>query len=253
MKQTTKTLLKAIMRLIFGLVFIFVIVKTNLLQNDILCSKIEVDIIDKKELKFIVKKDVLKMINSSEEGNLINQKISEIDLEKVERKLEENVYIDNAEVFSNFEGTIKVEVVQKKPLYRVINNNNVSYYISEKSYRVPLSTNFTPRRILATGYITDVEDISTNKENSDLKELIDYIQSDAFWDAMIGQVEVKRNGDFVLVPKLKGHTVLLGSIEEMEVKFKKLKIFYQKALNKTEWNKYREINLKYKGQLICSK
>lgn len=245
--------LQAIMILVFGLFFVFLIGKTSLNQTEILCNNILVDIKDENALKFITKTDVIKMANTSEEGNLNNRKISDINLIKVEKKLEENQFIDNAEVYNNFEGTIKIDIVQKKPLYRVINNNNVSYYISEKSYRVPLSTTFTPRQILATGHIPDVEDISSDKVNTDLKKIIDFIQSDAFWEAMIGQVTVSKNGDFVLIPKLKGHTVLLGTAEDLDSKFGKLKVFYKKALTKTDWTKYKQINLKYKGQLICSK
>jgi cell division protein FtsQ len=245
--------LQAIMILVFGLLFVFLIGKTSLNQNEILCNNVFIDIQDESVLQFITKADVIKMANTSEEGNLNNRKISEIDLVKVEKRLEENQFIDNAEVYNNFEGTIKIDIVQKKPLYRVINNDNVSYYISENSYRVPLSSTFTPRRILATGYIPDVENISSDKVNRDLKKIIDFIQSDSFWDAMIGQVKVDKNGDFVLIPKLKGHTVLLGNAEDLDSKFGKLKVFYKKALTKTAWTKYKQINLKYKGQLICSK
>ena len=172
---------------------------------------------------------------------------------KLEERLEKHSFIENVEVYFNFEGALKIDVVQKKPLYRIINNNNVSYYISEKAYRVPLSSIFTPRLIVATGYVPNVEDISTDKVNQNLWELVHFIQADPFWNAMFGQIEVTRNGDFILYPKLTGHNVMLGNVDDMEEKFRKLKIFYQEALNKTDWIKYKQINLKYKGQIICSK
>ncbi len=253
MKTNTKKIIKALMIIIFGAVFTFVIVKSKISQNNIICTKIIVDIKDKKDLQFISEKDVLKTINSQQENQLINKKISDIDLKIIEEKLEQNEFIANAEVYSNFEGAIKVDIVQKKPLYRIINNKNVSYYISDKSYKVPLSANFTPRLILTTGYIPEVEDISTEKVNRNLKKLIDFIHQETFWESMISQVIVEKNGDFVLIPKLKGHTVLLGDVNNLNEKFKKLKAFYQQGLKKTDWTKYKQINLKYKGQLICSK
>jgi len=253
MKNKTKKIIKALMILTFGLLFLFVIVKSKINQNDIICTKIVVDIKDKKDLQFISEKDVLRTINSQQENQIINKKISEINLKIIEEKLEQNDFIDNAEVYSNFEGIIKVDIVQKKPLYRIINNKNVSYYISDKSYKVPLSANFTPRLILTTGYIPEVEDISTDNVNKNLKKLIDFIHLDTFWESMISQVIVEKNGDFVLIPKLKGHTVLLGDVNNLNEKFKKLKAFYQQGLKKTDWTKYKQINLKYKGQLICSK
>ena len=249
----TKKIFKIIMRLFFAIVFIAIITIAGFKQNEVVCNKIVVNITDKNEVKFISEKDVRSIMQNGKNGVLTNKKISSLDLKELEEILEKNAFIDNAEVYSNFDGAIQIDVVQKKPLYRIINNKNVSYYISDKSYKVPLSTNFTPRLILATGFIPNKDDISKDLVNIQLNKLIKHIKSDAFWDAMITQVEVKANGDFVLIPKIRGHTVLLGTTEDLESKFSKLKIFYQKALKKTDWEQYKEINLKYKGQLICSK
>lgn len=245
--------LKALMIMFFGIFFVFLIVRTSLKQKDILCTDIKVDIQDAKDARFISENDVIRMISNTSEVEIINQKVSEIDLVKLEERLEKHNFIDNAEVYLNFEGALKIDIVQKKPLYRIINNKNVSYYITEKAYRVPLSSNFTPRLIVATGYIPDVEEVSSDKVNENLWQLINFIQSDPFWVAMIGNIEVEKNGDFLLYPKLKGHNVLLGSTDDMEDKFNKLKIFYKEALTRTDWKKYKQINLKFKGQLICSK
>lgn len=243
-------ILKIAMRLFFAIVFVLILIVAGLNQKDIVCKEVQVNIIDKNELKFVSENEILSIIQNN---SLVNQKISEIDLENIEKILEENEFIDNAEVFSNFDGLINIDIVQNKPLYRIINNSNVSYYISNKSYKVPLSSNFTPRLILATGHIPNKEVKPTNLVNYQLDKLIKYIKSDAFWDAMITQVEVKPNGEFVLIPKLGKHTVLLGDAERLEEKFSKLKIFYQKAIKKTNWEEYKEINLKYEGQLIGSK
>lgn len=245
--------LKALMIMFFGLFFVFLLVNASLKQRDILCTDINISIKNSSNAKFITESEVLKIISENEEIEIINQKVSDIDLVKLEKSLEKQTFIEDAEVFLNFEGAMKIEIVQKKPLYRIINNKNVSYYITEKAYRVPLSSNFTPRLILATGHIPDTDEISSEVVNNDLWELVNFIQKDAFWAAMISQVEVEKNGDFLLYPKLKGHNVLLGSTLDMEEKFKKLKIFYKEALTKTDWKKYKQINLKFKGQLICSK
>lgn len=245
--------LKAMMILALGMLFVFLLVQTSLKQKDILCTSTVIDIKDIGTTQFISEEDVKQIVSESTDNLVINQKVSEIDLIKLEERLEKHSFIDNVEVYFNFDGVLKIDVVQKKPLYRIINNNNVSYYISEKAYRVPLSSNFTPRLIVVTGYILDVDDVFADKVNSDLWQLVNFIHSEPFWNAMIGQIEVAKNGDFILYPKLKGHNVLLGSIEDLDGKFNKLKIFYQEALKKTDWTKYKQINLKFKGQLICSK
>lgn len=231
----------------------FIIYTAKNRQEDVVCTKIIVQITDANTLKFVTEKDVLAMLNQSENSSIINQKVAQINLKQIEQKIEENAYIENAEVYVNFDGLLKIDVVQKKPLYRIINNNNVSYYISDKAEKVPLSSNFTPRLMVITGFVPNNVDFSTNKVHQNIAQLVEFIQADPFWNAMIGQVQVNKNGDFVLFPKLASHSVLLGSIDDVDGKLKKLKIFYKEALTKTDLNNYNQINLKYKGQLICSK
>ena len=49
------------------------------------------------------------------------------------------------------------------------------------------------------------------------------------------------------------HKIVFGGVENLESKFEKLMFFYKKGLNKTGWNEYSEINLKYKDQVVCTK
>jgi cell division protein FtsQ len=47
--------------------------------------------------------------------------------------------------------------------------------------------------------------------------------------------------------------VVFGSIENYEEKFRNLEAFYKKGLPVSGWNLYKEINLKYKNQIVCTK
>ena len=70
---------------------------------------------------------------------------------------------------------------------------------------------------------------------------------------MVGQIYRAKNGDFILYPKIAEHKVILGSLDNLEEKFSYLTIFYKEAIKKIDWTKYESINLKYKGQIICTK
>jgi len=39
----------------------------------------------------------------------------------------------------------------------------------------------------------------------------------------------------------------------LEEKFENLKLFYSEGVKQTGWRKYKEINLKYKNQIVCVK
>ena len=71
--------------------------------------------------------------------------------------------------------------------------------------------------------------------------------------ALIGQVHLKKSGDFILVPIEWGQEIVFGTAntdKEVKEKFEKLKIFYSEAIPYEGWNKYTEINLKYDKQIV---
>lgn len=243
---------KVLMIVAFGILFLLAVVRASVQQQNLLCTQIIVNIEDFDELKFINEQDVLNILSSNQQNIIVNKKVKTINLKALEKSLEENEYIANAEVYLNFDGALKVDIEQKKPLFRIINKQNVSYYISKKGHRVPISSKFTPRLIVCTGYIPNAIDVQEDKIHQDLQKLVKYINQKPFWNAMIGHIAVAENQEFVLTPKLKGHTVLLGSIKGLDKKMNKLEVFYKKALKNTHWQKYKQINLKYKEQIICS-
>ncbi|MGB1248888.1 MAG: cell division protein FtsQ/DivIB [Chitinophagales bacterium] len=253
-KQNIIRFLQAIFILLMGGLFVFIFTASKVKQGEVICHDIKVDIdSDESDLYFLEESDILKLLTDNGQEIVINQPMAKIDLSAIENRLKQNEFISNAEVYTNFEGLMMVDVEQKKPMYRVINNSGVSYYISESGTKMPLSTKFTPRLLVATGNIPVVDDINEDVINQDLTLLVDFIYADAFWDAMIGQIYVENGGEFVLIPKIEGHTIQLGTIDDVEEKFKKLKLFYEQAIQYTAWEKYKTINLKYEGQIVCTK
>ena len=79
------------------------------------------------------------------------------------------------------------------------------------------------------------------------------IASDPFWEAQFEQLYIRRNNDYVLVPRVGDHLILLGPPEEVEIKLRNLRALYQSGLDPKEWNEYKVINLKFKNQVICSR
>ncbi|MCB0509611.1 MAG: hypothetical protein KDC82_02530 [Bacteroidetes bacterium] len=245
--------LKVVSILGFAVLFISIMISASYKMNEVICTDVEVGISEKDNLKFIDEQDLMNYINNYGQSILINQRIKDIDKAAIEARIEENSYVEKAEVFSNFEGSIKVDVKQKLPIYRVFNNKGVSYYVSDKGQSIPISTKFTPRLIVATGNIPNDSNMDQNPIHQDLSKIVRFISADKFWDAMIGQIHVADNGDFILYSKIAEHSILLGSTANLEDKFRYLRIFYKEALKNVDWKIYSRINLKYQGQIICTK
>jgi cell division protein FtsQ len=213
---------------------------------------VEIEEDESQALQFVKEEEILDYTHNFGQAQIINQKLDEIDKIAIENRIEKNPFVQNAEVFSNFEGAVKVYVDQKNPIYRVFNNQGVSYYVCENGEIIPISSNFTPRLFVATGYLSNGSEESDSL-HLEILELVNFINQDEFWTAMIGQVNVAKNGDIILIPKIGEHQVILGNVDNLDEKFKFLYIFYKEAIQNVDWQQYSTINLKYKGQIICTK
>ena len=49
------------------------------------------------------------------------------------------------------------------------------------------------------------------------------------------------------------HLIYLGKLNHFESKLERVKVFYEKALNRVGWNKYSRINVEFDNQIICTK
>jgi len=87
--------------------------------------------------------------------------------------------------------------------------------------------------------------------NPEVFEMINFITDDPFWKAQIAQIDIAENGELILYPQVTKQYVEFGTVENMETKFKRLKVFYKNILPQQGWNKYSRINLKYKDQIIA--
>ena len=174
-----------------------------------------------------------------------NQAKSVLDLQGLEHGVLSNPYIESATVFYTIDGVLKTIVKQRTPIAR-INTNNSSYYVDKQGVQVPLSTNYSARVILVTGAI--------NKDN--LKEItgfVNVILADDFLKKEIIGIHKTQNKEYILSVRSGQYKIELGSLEKMNVKFKKLKAFYNKAFVDKTIDQYKTINLKYHNQVVCAK
>ncbi len=122
---------------------------------------------------------------------------------------------------------------------------------------MPLSDHFSARVLVATGNIPPFSDDFMDPEKKhtlkDLFALRGDLLADEFMNALIEQVYVTNRGEYILIPKLGDQKIILGPYENVADKFKRLKVFYKEGMPYEGWQKYSEINLKYKGQVVCRK
>lgn len=179
------------------------------------------------------------------ENDLLNKPKTSINLHQIEEEVRKNKMIENAEVFITPSGKLKANIVQRVPIARV-NKGSKAYYIDRQGLVMPLSANYSKRVPLITGVV--------DKEmEQEVFLLINKINKSEFYKKQIIGIHRKLNGDYLLSTRIGIHKILLGKLDGVDDKLKKLEVFYKKEWNTANLKKYKLINLKYNHQVVCSK
>ena len=186
--------------------------------------------------------DKLLIQNDSSVKNLAK---TVIDLYSLEKVVSKNPYVENTSVFLTIAGTLKTILKQRTPVARIINRNS-SYYIDKQGVKVPLSNNYSARVLLVSGV----------KKDKDLKELLPlilFVSEDNFLQKEVVGIQKFANDEYQFSVRSGDYKIDFGKLTEMDIKFKKLKAFYNKTFKDKTIQNYKKINVKYHNQVVCTK
>mgnify|MGYP002535177109 CR=1 FL=1 len=119
--------------------------------------------------------------------------------------------------------------------------------VDEDGKIMPLSRKYTSRVVVATG------NISRKFACNGLYPFIMTLRNDEFWDALVEQIVVEKGNEVVLIPKVGNFRIVLGTLDDMNEKLENLRLFLREGIVLKGWNVYKEINLKFKNQIVCVK
>ncbi len=215
-------------------------------RKSVVCSHIDVIFLDTSDNKLMDEQEVIDVLENAQ-GKILGTEIGDLNLAVLEDALYQQPPVKHAEVYKTIDGELKVEITQRTPILRIY-TDSLSYYIDSYGAVMPLPKKYRPRVLPASGFIRH-----KSKQIVDLYQLAKYINEHNFWKAQIQQIYVNKKGDIELIPRVGAQTIVLGSIKNMEKKFRKLMALYQYGFKVKDWNKYKQINLKFKNQVVCVK
>lgn len=236
-------LLFAILLLLGYLVFTAFYFKNN--SQDKVCKNFIVLVKDSLEKKFIHTKDIESLLNK-EKLHPLNKPFSSINTLAMEEAILTNKLVKSVEVYATHDGSLIASIRQRNPVMRVISHSEGGYYIDSERERMPLSQHYTVYLPVATGYIT--EEFAKNE----LYDFVIFVSKNPKWDAWIEQIVIDSNQKVQLIPRAGDFKVTLGLLDDYEEKLNKLTLFFEKGLSTVGWNRYSEVNLEYKNQVVCT-
>ncbi len=248
-------------------VYLFVVLGfVNRKEKKALCTSINVTLTDTLKHHFVEKDELIQIIESEGE-KVLGKALAKINVSELEKIIVNLPYIKAAEVFKSINGELNIVIEQRNPIIRIINENDVGFYIDNEGELMPLSKKISLRLPIANGHIKFMPDFNSsvnifadeykNDEDAkvlrELSVLANFINANKFWQAQIQQIYLNKDGEIELVPLVGTQIILLGKIDNYKEKFRNLEATYKKGFLYKGWNKYRKINLKYHNQVICEK
>ncbi len=209
------------------------------------CTELIVVVKDSLDKHFVTQADIISLLKSIDMYP-VGKPVSQFDTNRMEEELLKNEMIAKVEAYKTPSGAIKLEVVQKMPVLRVMSNGG-DYYVDHSGSSMPVSRRYAAYVPVATGYI------EKELALTGLYKFALFLQKNDFWNNQIEQIYVHPNKEVTLIPRVGSHRILLGTLDDFNEKLDNLQLFYEQAIPKVGWEKYNQINLKYKEQIVCTK
>lgn len=260
--QKNKTILRfkrPIYRYLFYTAWLVVIggivtllVSANSKAKERTCKGIAVSINNDGDKIFVEKDDVLKNIEKTAHGSIVNRHTGNINLASLEKGLEASPWIRDAELYFDTKDVLHVAISERVPMARVFTTSGSSFYIDSTGAQMPLLDNYSAKLPVVTGY-TPAKRLN-NADSAlmqETKQVVVTVSNDAFWNAQIGQIDITPEHKFELMPVLGSHVIRLGDGNNVADKLAKLMVFYKQVLPKAGFTKYSSLDVQFDGQIVA--
>lgn len=227
------------------------LIAANDKHDEKICRDVMVHINGSGDKYYVQAEDILRKLEKAAKGKLVKKPINTISASSLEKMIEKDRWIRDAEVYFDREDVLHVKVNEREPIARVFDINGGSFYIDSSGHRMPLLDDISARVPVFTGFTAARK---LNRKDSSLlmeiKSLANYLYRNSFWNAQAGQIDLSDDGKFEIIPVIGDHVIKLGRAENIEEKLDRAFVFYKKVLSKTGFNKYAVIDVQFDNQVI---
>ena len=213
--------------------------------RDEVCTEVVVEILNNDSTQFVTP---LGVIEELEKKHIIvkDRPVWQINVEDIERQLEESPYIEMAQCVFENGGRLKIQVQQIVPVMRVFEGDK-SYYVNKDGKRMNASATFHADVPIVMGKFTRAYGPLR------LWPMIKYVEQDSALKSLVTMYSMRDSNNIFIVPSIHGHVVNMGNCDDFEGKFKKLKLFYEKVMPVKGWMYYDTISVKWNHQVVATR
>ncbi|MCX2719173.1 cell division protein FtsQ/DivIB [Lentiprolixibacter aurantiacus] len=196
------------------------------------------------ENNLFLSKDVVNKLLIQNYGSLKNVPKEDIVLNTIEKVIETNDMVKNAQVYLTINGELKSKIAQRQPIGRI--GGLTQFYLDEDGKKMPLSRNYSARVPIITGKIT-------GKSLEDVYVILQFVNDDDFLRKNIIGIHIDDEEKYQLRFRVENFVVNLGDVNDLEEKFSNFKAFYAKAMKDQTLDNYKIVSLEFDNQVVCTK
>lgn len=210
------------------------------------CSEIRIDVSD----SLVVKAETVKAAILQEYGCCIGCNLDSLDLGRIEAAVDSIPCVLKGQAWTTRDGILHVSATARKPVVRLC-RDNIELFCDADGYLFPI------RDYPQEGIRTVSGDIplkmragAHGRPESERQRLWLHGVTEVALHGFEGQISVTDGGELRLLPDGEDEVYLFGTPDDIEDKFRKIEIYTDRI---RPVKKYKTVNLKYKGQIICRK
>ncbi|MFA5713977.1 MAG: hypothetical protein WC960_07395 [Bacteroidales bacterium] len=226
-------------------------------ERELLCSKIEIVIKDSTENKFIGREEIESILKERRVVEGVT-KIASLDLNMLEREMEERDGVLRSEISYSSDGVLRVKVEQRRAIIR-LEMGESRFFIDREGYIIPKGERVAYLPVVSSshplpypsnhfGYIEQDDPFLFG-----IYKLALFLERERGWNKLIDQIESDQNGSLILYPRVGKSIIIFGPPKNIEDKFALLKEFYRKVAPLKGWDMYKSVDIRFKDQLVCKK
>ena len=227
----------------------------NSKQGDMRVVKADVYVKQAYDNYFIDEKDVMALMTIKGTEVLEEEAFKKLSFKELEKRIKENLFVEDVQVYRDVKGNLYAKVVQRKPIFRIARSYGKDFYVDTYGNIFPISDKFTARVLVADGpYMNKLltKGFKKDSTNKNYLEFIKRVENDKFLNSQIHQISVDNLGRINMYQQIGSQVIEFGYPDKfMDAKFKKLKVFYERILPEKGWNAYKRVNLNYENQIVC--
>lgn len=224
----------------------------------ILCKKVRIEILDSLENSFVTRSDVKTFIDR-EYGKYIGTPIDSLNLTKIEKIVDGRSAVLKSQAYVTRDGVLNIKVTQRKPVVR-FQKPDGGFYADAEGYIFPLQKAYASHVQVIdgniplaanSGYKGSIGNKAEQEWFRNVMNVVNYIENNRKWRGKVVQIHIDKNQDLIIIPREGNEIFRFGKPDEIQDKFSRMEKYYTHIIPAKEQDTYKEVDLKYKGQIVC--